>query len=437
MSSYFYTKTPGDTGWFVNDRFGMFIHFGIYAIHSKGEWGRYTKKISDRYNKFFEVFDPDLMDARDWARQAKAAGMKYAVLTTKHHDGFCLFDSKYTEFKSTNAPCGRDLVREFVDAFRAEGLKVGLYYSLIDWEHPQFPIDMIHPLHHEPNAEELDKGRDMAKYREYLFNQVRELLTNYGKIDIMYFDYSYYPPDDAPAWMQFGGGKSKNEWDSENLLKLVRELQPGIIINNRLHIEQDFTTPEQSDPVQNIFNAETGEMKVWETCQTFSGAWGYNRDESSWKSSKTILDMLIRTVAKGGNTIMNVGPTARGEFDYRAQERLQDYAKWMKYNSRSIYGCTMAEPGISADEGIEITQSFDGKRLYIHILEATHKRISLRGVELEDIKFMQLLQDGTEILFAKGSEGDGTGIIYGKRIEVKLPDCLFQMTNPVIEVLLK
>ena len=437
MSSYFYTKTPGDTRWFVQDRFGLFIHFGLYAIHSKGEWGCNRKKIYERYDKFFEVFNPDLMDAREWARLAKAAGMKYAVLTTKHHDGFCLFDSQYTDYKSTNTPCGRDLVREFVEAFRAEGLKVGLYYSLIDWHHPQFPIDMTHPLRHHPDAEEMDKSRDMAKYREYFHNQVRELVTNYGKLDIMWFDYSYYPPENAYPWMQFGGGKSKNEWDAEGLLKMVREHQPGVIINNRTHIEQDFTTPEQSDPVQNVFNAETGEMKVWETCQTFSGAWGYNRDESSWKSPKVILDQLIRNVSKGGNTIMNVGPTARGEFDDRAKDRLQVYADWMKHNSRAIYGCTMAEPGISTDDGIAITQSYDGKRLYLHILEATHKRISLRGVELENIKFMQLLQDGSEIMFKQGSEGDGTGIIYGKRIEVTLPDCLFQMMNPVIEVLLK
>ena len=172
MSSYFYKKTPGDTEWFVQDRFGMFIHFGLYAIPSNGEWGMSKLTEYDRYDKFFEVFDPDLMDARDWAKQAKAAGMKYAVLTAKHHEGFCLFDSQYTDYKSTNTPCGRDLVREFLEAFRAEGLKVGVYYSLIDWHHPDFPIDMQHPLRKKPNAEELDKGRDMTKYRQYLHNQV-------------------------------------------------------------------------------------------------------------------------------------------------------------------------------------------------------------------------------------------------------------------------
>ena len=262
-------------------------------------------------------------------------------------------------------------------------------------------------------------------------------MTNYGKLDIMWFDFSYFPREDAPAWMQFGGGKGKDEWDSEEIIRIVRSHQPHVIINNRTQIPQDIKTPEQSDPVSDVFNAETGEMDVWETCQTFSGAWGYNRDEGSWKSHKTILDMLIRTVAKGGNVIMNVGPTARGEFDSRAQESLKAYGNWMRYNSRAIYGCTMAEPGISADDGIAITQSYDGKRLYLHVLEPTHKRISLRGVELEDIRFMRLLQDGTEIRFKQGSEGDGTGIIYGKRIVVNLPDCVFQMMNPVVEVLLK
>ena len=156
MSSYKRRPTPGDTEWFVADRFGMFIHFGLYSLASRHEWVMSYEKISpEEYKKYFDRFDPDLFDAKEWARKAKAAGMKYAILTTKHHEGFCLFDTQYTDYKITNTAFGRDLVREFVDAFRAEGIRVGFYYSLLDWHHPEFTIDCHHPLRDRPDAEEL------------------------------------------------------------------------------------------------------------------------------------------------------------------------------------------------------------------------------------------------------------------------------------------
>ena len=192
MSSYIVKKTSGNTDRFRRDRFGMFIHFGLYALPARHEWVMNREFMTDEhYKKYFDHFDPDLYDPKEWARQAKAAGMKYVVLTTKHHEGFCLFDSKYTDFKATNTPFGRDLVREYVDAFRAEGLKIGFYYSLIDWHHPEFPIDNRHPMRKRPDALELNKNRDMHKYAEYMRNQVTELLTNYGEISILWFDFSY------------------------------------------------------------------------------------------------------------------------------------------------------------------------------------------------------------------------------------------------------
>ena len=192
MSSYTTRKTPGDTEWFVHDRFGMFIHWGLYSMPARHEWVKSREEIpEEKYDKYFKYFNPDLFDPKDWARKAKEAGMKYAVLTTKHHEGFCMFDSKYTDYKCTNTPAGRDIVREYVDAFRAEGLRIGFYYSLIDWHHPDFPIDPIHPRRDDKDAYEQSKGRDMHKYAEYMRNQVEELLTNYGKIDILWFDFSY------------------------------------------------------------------------------------------------------------------------------------------------------------------------------------------------------------------------------------------------------
>ncbi|MBO4367137.1 MAG: alpha-L-fucosidase, partial [Clostridia bacterium] len=365
MSSYTTRKTPGDTEWFRMDRFGMFIHWGLYSMPARHEWIKNRECITEeKYDKYFKYFDPDLYNARDWARRAKEAGMKYAVLTSKHHEGFCMFDSQYTDYKCTNTPAGRDLVREFVDAFRAEGLKVGFYYSLIDWHHPDFPIDMLHPRRYDDNALELNKGRDMHRYAKYMRDQVTELLTNYGKIDILWFDFSYSKREPIPGkeWMK---GKGKDDWEAEELIATARRLQPDIIIDNRTELEQDLWTPEQYQPVSWIRHKETGELVTWEACQTFSGSWGYYRDETTWKSPEMLIRMLVNTVSIGGNLLMNVGPTSRGEFDKRAQDALKVYADWMHGNARSIYGCTMAEPGIEAPADCRLTQSADGKRLSI------------------------------------------------------------------------
>ncbi len=444
MSSYVTRPTPGDTTWFRHDRFGMFIHFGLYALPARHEWIKTNEKIpEEKYQKYFDHFNPDLFDAREWARQAKAAGMKYAVLTAKHHEGFCLFDSQYTDYKSTNTPFGRDLVKEYADAFRAEGLHVGLYYSLIDWHHPEFPIDKLHPRRFDADAEQQDKGRDMHKYCEYMRNQVRELLTNYGKIDVLWFDFSYSEQGNDPVnckpWMQYGGVKGKNEWEAEELLALARELQPGIIIDNRTEIEQDIFTPEQFQPTDWVRHPKTGEYVVWEACQTFSGSWGYHRDEKTWKGPEMLVNMLINTVSLGGNLLMNVGPTSRGYFDYRAEEALKVYADWMRVNSRSIYGCTMAEPEFTAPQGCHLTQSEDGKRLYVHLQEYPFEQLEMKGL-VGKIEYAQFLHDGSEILYKEknpmrfsqeGWSPDDSKVYFSLPV-VKPP-----VTVPVIEIFLK
>ncbi len=180
--------------WWTNDRFGMFIHWGSYSLASRHEWVKKHEVIDDvTYKKYFDNFNPDLYNPREWAKLAKAAGMKYAVITTKHHEGFTLFDSDFTEYNVTNTPYGKDALKEWVDAFREEGLKIGFYYSLIDWHHPEYTIDRVHPL--KPKNKEdykaLNKERDMSVYREYLMNQVTEILTNYGKVDMLWLDYSF------------------------------------------------------------------------------------------------------------------------------------------------------------------------------------------------------------------------------------------------------
>lgn len=444
MSSYVRRKTPGDTDWFVHDRFGMFIHFGLYALPARHEWIKTNEFIpEDKYQKYFDNFNPDLFDAREWAKKAKAAGMKYAVLTTKHHEGFCLFDSKYTDYKITNTQFGRDLVKEYADAFRAEGLHVGFYYSLIDWHHPDFPIDALHPRRNDPNAEELDKGRDMKKYAEYMRNQVTELLTNYGKIDVLWFDFSYSGPDNhdvipgAKPWMQYHGGKGKNEWEAEKLIATARSLQPHIIIDNRTELEQDLWTPEQYQPLEWIKHEETGELVTWEACNTFSGSWGYYRDEMSWKKPKLLIDMLINAVSAGGNFLMNVGPTARGYFDHRADKALEVYAEWMKYNGRSIYGCTMAEPEFTAPRGTRLTQSEDGKRLYIHLIEYPYAFLEMKNLA-DKIEYAQFLHDASEILYeANEILYVGTKKKSENSVYFHIPDLQPDVIDPVIEVILK
>ena len=380
----------GDTAWFVKDRFGMFIHWGLYAQAARHEWVKNRERIAEEdYQKYFDTFHPDLYDPTAWARLAKQAGMKYFVITTKHHEGFCLWDSDYTDYKATRTSIGRDLLHEMVDAFRAEGLKVGFYYSLIDWHHPEFPVDKHHPQRDDPAFREATKDRNVAVYAEYMRNQVRELLTDFGKIDILWFDFSY-PGED---------GKSKDDWESEKLIKMIRELQPDIMVDNRLDLvgSGDFVTPEQFQPREGPRN-EDGSPAVWEACQTLSGSWGYHRDEMTWKSVAQVLGMLIDGVSKGGNMLMNVGPTGRGEIDYRAQASLEGVGAWMKYNGRSIYGCGAAPEGFEAPVDCRYTYNAESNRLYLHILAWPFKTIHLAQMDGK-VRYAQLLHDASEVRF--------------------------------------
>ena len=437
MSSYVTKKTDGDTLWFEKDRFGMFIHFGLYSAAARHEWIKTKETISDEnYDRYFRHFDPDLFDAKEWAKKAKAAGMKYAVLTTKHHEGFCLFDSQYTDYKSTNTPAKKDFVREFVDAFREEGLKVGFYYSLIDWHHPDYPIDIFHSRREDPNGQEQNKTRSMARYREYLHNQVRELMTNYGKIDILWFDFTYPSMDSIrneynqfaiktyKEWMPWTTAES---WDAENLIKMIRSYQPDIIINNRAGIAQDITTPEQTLTQKWPTYPGTDELYTWESCQTFSGSWGYYRDEMSWKTPEMLIRVLLQCVCNGGNLIMNVGPTGRGCFDHRADAALDVYTKWMRYNSRSIYGCTKAEPEFVAPAGTVLTQSEDGSRLYIHLIDYPYSELKM-GNMAGKIDYAQFLHDASEIRYRENADETVNFLIPGIKPDQEIS---------VVEVFLK
>lgn len=420
MPRYDVRKTPGNTAWFTKDRFGMFIHWGLYAKAARHEWIKNIERIpEEKYDLYFKHFNPDLYDAKQWAKAARAAGMRYAVLTTKHHEGFCLFDSNFTEYKSTNTPVGRDLVREYVDAFRAEGLKVGFYYSLLDWHHPHFTVDGLHPRRDDTDAAQQNEGRDMHEYAAYMRNQVRELLTDYGKIDILWFDFSY--SDNAYKGMP---GKGKDDWEAEELIALARSLQPEIIIDNRTEIEQDLWTPEQWQPSE-WQRDDAGNLVVWEACQTFSGSWGYHRDETSWKSPEILVRMLINTVACGGNLLLNVGPTARGCFDSRAVDALAAMGGWMQYNSRSIYGCTQAV--FTAPSDVRYTQPQENdKILYAHMYAYPFHSLRLSGLAGK-VEYAQFLHDASEILFDEEKDD----------ILLKVPALKPGQIVPVVELFLK
>ncbi len=415
-------RTDGNTEWFTHDRFGLFIHWGLYALAARHEWVKNRERISDAdYQKYFDHFDPDLYDPTVWAKLAREAGMKYFVVTTKHHEGFCLFDSAYTDYKAPNTPAGRDLLRPMVDAFRDEGLKVGFYHSLIDWHHPEFPIDSVHPQRDEPDAEERNKRRDVTKYTEYLHNQTRELLSNYGPVDVLWYDFSY----SGSIW-RGQPGKGKDAWQSEKLMALVRQLQPGIIVNDRLELGGDLHTPEQTQPTEWV--TVNGKPVMWEACQTLNGSWGYDRDNLDWKPVDFLVRMLVDTVSKGGNLLLNVGPTGRGEFDPRAQETLRGIGRWMRLHGRSIYGATQSD--YPAPQDCRLTQNRD--RLYVHLFAWPPFALHLDGLGGK-VKYAQLLNDASEIHISRGKVGQASG---DSRLSLHLPIQKPDVAVPVIELFL-
>lgn len=382
--------------WFTHARFGMFIHWGLYAIPARGEWVRSYEEIpKEDYMKYFEEFDPRDCDPALWARAAKEAGMQYVVMTAKHHDGFCLFDSQYTEFKSTNTKCGRDFVAEFVEAVRAEGLKVGLYFTLLDWYHEDYPHygDKNHPMRNNPAYS--NEGRDFNRYLTYMHNQVREICSNYGKLDLLWFDFSY---DDLRG----------EAWKATELMQMVRELQPDVIIDNRLEVSGegygslaecnptpyhgDFVTPEQMIPPEGIQDVQGRDM-CWEACVTMNGNWGFHATDHYFKPASMLIKKLVECVSKGGNMILNIGPDARGNIPEESAKALKEIGAWMKKNGRSIYGCT--KTGLAKPEFGRITGN--GKSLFFHLYENSIGPLPLMGVGKEEVKAIRYLATGAEV----------------------------------------
>lgn len=350
---------------------------------------------------------------------------------TKHHEGFCLWDSALTDYTSTHTPYGRDLVAPFVEAVRAAGLKVGFYHSLLDWHHPHFTIDGRHPRRDDPNAAAQNEGRDMARYRDYLHRQVRELLTNYGRIDYMFYDFTYMPDPRGEVW----GAKGKDDWASEALLALTRELQPGIIVNDRLGIPGDFVTPEQYQPTGPM--RIDGQEVIWEACQTLNGSWGYFRDNANFKSADLLIRMLVDGVSKNGNLLLNVGPTGRGNLDPAAVASMAAMGDWMRLHSRSIYGAGASRFTPPADA----RYTRRGNRLYLHLFAWPFEHVHLPGLA-GTVDYAQLMNDASEIGMREidpslPAQNTGIGGQPPGTLTLTLPVLKPNVAVPVVELFLR
>jgi alpha-L-fucosidase len=382
------------TAWWREAKFGMFIHWGIYSVPADsmdlkgkkgiGEWYFSNKQMQVKdYEKFAAQFNPVKFDARTWVKTAKDAGMKYIVITSKHHDGFDMFDTKLSGYCITKAtPFKRDPMKELAAECARQGLKFCFYHSIMDWHHPDYV-----PRRKWEQATRPADGANLDRYIDYMKGQLRELLTQYGPIGILWFD----------------GGWEHNaqELHSEEVNAMIRSIQPGIIINDRDNLPEDYATPEQNIPANALPNG-----RLWETCMTMNDTWGYARNDTNWKSPEDLIRKLIDIASKGGNFLLNVGPTAEGVFPDAINERLAQIGAWMKVNGESIYGTT---------RGPFRKLSFDGRvtakgnTLYLHVFGWPENGLRLSGLETPVLSARAL--EGKEKLTAKVEETGGTKVL--------------------------
>jgi alpha-L-fucosidase len=349
--------------WWHEARFGMFVHWGLYSVLGRHEWVMENEGYSvAEYEPLARRFIPKPNAARDWARLARQAGQKYMVMTTKHHEGFCLFDTKTTSYCAPRQAAGRDLVREYVDAARAEGLRVGFYYSLMDWHHPD-----------GARCEKDEAAR--RRFVDYIHAQIRELMTNYGKIDVLWYDVAW--PLDAEGW------------ESKRMNEMVFSLQPDIIVNNRNKLPGDFGTPEQR-----IEPAEQG--RAWESCMTMNGSWGYQAADDDWKTPKQIVRNLITCSRDGGNYLLNIGPRADGSVPEDSVRILSSVGRWMERNGKTIYGSDPCQPRRS--NYASFTRK--GQTLFMHVHFWPGDSFAVAGLQVP-VKSVRLLASGESVAFTQ------------------------------------
>ncbi len=421
-----YTTTAADMSWFNRDALGLFIHFGINSVPGiepswpmkafgaeDAEADSAEKWTPERYYALAEQFTVDQYDPEKWVAVAKQGGFRYAVLGTMHHDGYCLWPTKTKELHSGNVGPKRDIVGPFVETFRKAGLKVGLYLSLIDWEDPDFvsmPASFrfsspVHPY----------KDFDPDRWNKFLrrkFAQVRELLTNYGKIDIMWFD--------VPGW-------GSDIWYADEMKMMMLELQPHIICNDRLPGVGDFVTPEQQIPVDPVEG-------LWETNMTSNESWGFHPDPSRYKSVRDIVRNLCEIRSKGGNLLLNVSPDSHGVFPEIACDRFRGLGDWLSVSGDSIYG---SEPGVSCRH-FWGPSTRRGNTLYCHLPAMPDPDFELRGIAEDPVR-VYLLQNGAPLPFRRrchrividcsGQKLDPRGATVA--VEFATPPSSLEFTNTV------
>ena len=347
--------------WWHAAKFGMFIHWGLYSVRGRHEWAMEEEGIPiSEYMAMAREFKPAPNAPREFARLAKAAGQKYMVMTTKHHEGFCNFDTKLTTYCATKQGPGRDLVREYVEAARAEGLRVGFYYSLMDWHHPD-------------GARCANDESARRRFVDYTHGLIRELMTNYGKIDVLWYDVAW--PLDAKGW------------ESEKMNEMVFHLQPEIIVNNRNELPGDFSTPEQE------INPEK-EGRAWESCMTLNDSWGYQRADDNWKSAKTVIRNLISCARDGGNYLLNIGPRGDGSIPEESVSVLRQVGAWMSRNGETIYQSDSCQPRDSTYASF--TRS--GNTLFMHVHFWPGNTVNMSGLRT-GVKSVRFYARGEKIAF--------------------------------------
>lgn len=352
--------------WWRAAKFGMFIHYGLYSVYGRQEWAMEKEAIPIAdYQKLSGHYNTKPGFARDWAKLAKAAGMKYMVMTAKHHEGFCNFNTKLTDYNSVQQGPKRDLVHEYIEAARAEGLRVGLYYSLMDWHHP------------DGARCALDESA-RRRFVDYTHGLIRELLTNYGTIDILWYDGGM--PLDA------------NGWESETMNQMVFQLQPNVIVNNRNHLPGDFSTPEQRI-------VATGTGKAWESCMTLNESWGYDTEDDEWKSPRTIVRNLISCARNQGNYLLNIGPMGDGSIPEASRRILNEVGQWLRANGEAIYEADRCQPWRPSYASF----TRKGNILYMHVHFWPGEDVSLSGL-LVRVKSARFLKTGQAIRFTQGAD---------------------------------
>lgn len=346
MSDVRYISREESLRWFREAKLGMFIHWGVYALLEKGEWIQEVEGIQgEEYEKLPPQFTAEKFDPRTWVDLAREAGCRYITFTTKHHDGFCLFNTATTDYNVMNTPCGRDIVRELTEECHRQGLRMHYYYSIMDWHHPDY-------LPRRSWDKRPADGYDMARYREYMKEQLRELLTQYGPVGCLWYD---------GGWMH-----TPEYMDSVRMNAMVREIQPHILINDRAMTPEDFGTPEQRVPATGLTNPD-GSPRVWEACLTITSHWwGYDAHETKFKSPAEVLRIFIDVVSKGGNLLLNVGPKPDGTIQDEFVAVFRALGEWMCVNGEAIYA-TNASPFRRLPFFGRVTRK--GNRLYLHVFD--------------------------------------------------------------------